>query len=222
MPEPATAPVIRFVPPGAPPRFRVEVRPGEMALLAGPPGAGAASILRRLAGLAAPAPGEAQVGGSDLACLPHRQRRARIRDLRLAYVPGSPALVSNIPVMDNLLLPVRYFAEMEEGPAWRHARALLDAAGLGWAAGLLPAALSTEDRRTVALLRALVRRPRVALLEEPLDGLDAAGLAAVRPLLRRILDRGECALLVATGDAGAYRGLPFREIAIPEEREGET
>lgn len=207
--------------PGAPsrgeaPPFTVTVRTGEMVILGGPPGAGKSSILRELAGVAGPPRGRALIDDQCLSALSHRGRRARCRRLRLGFVPEMPALVSNLSIMDNLLLPSRYFGESAESRAWQEAHTLLDASGLGWAAGRLPGALTIEDRRAVAVIRALLRRPIVALLDEPLAGLAAATLAAVRPLLRATVARGECALLASAADPSLYASIPHSVIPVPD------
>jgi len=207
-PEPAS-------PAGAQP-FTVAVRRGEMALLCGAPGARKSAILSELAGLAGRSRGRALIAGESLSALTHRERRARCRALRMGFVPEIPALVSNLSIIDNVMLPTRYFGEAAESRAWQAAHALLDATGLGWASGRLPGALTLEDRRAVAVIRTLLRRPTVALLDEPLAGLDAASLAGVRPLLKATVTRGECAILALAADPALYASIPHTVIPIPE------
>ncbi len=211
-------PLIAFHPgpadPGMPRPFEIEVMAGELVLLTGPPGAGQSLILEALRGGFIPAVASASLGGSDFSRLGHRRRRLKARELRLAWLPAEPALISNVTVMENLLLPLRYFGEMSDEKAAREAFILLHASGLGWASALLPSSLSPEDRKTVAIFRGLLRRPKVALMDDPLGGLDAASLAGVRPLLKATIARGECAILATAPDVGAYAGMKYRTVAI--------
>jgi len=186
---------------------RIEVRSGEMVVVTGPPGSGKSALLAAAAGRAALPHVRASVGGIPLTDLPHRRRRAYCRALRLLYLPQEPALISNLSVIENLLLPIRYFGEMAEGAATKEALILLAAAGLRHTASHLPARLTLEDRKTVALLRGFLRSPTVALLDDPLSGLDEESLVAVRPLLRSALAGGRCAILAAAPDADLYTDL---------------
>jgi ABC-type multidrug transport system ATPase subunit len=185
-----------------------------MVILTGPAGAGKSTILRSLLGSPTPQAAVATIDGKCLKDLSHRRRRRKAQQLRMACLPKTPALVSNLTVMENLVLPVRYLGEMGERQALREAFVLLNAVGLGWSAGRLPGSLSIEDQRTVAIVRGFLRRPRAALLDEPLSGLDAASLAGVRPILKGTLSRGECAILATTRDLGPYQGVPFRSVEI--------
>jgi ABC-type lipoprotein export system ATPase subunit len=145
----------------------------------------------------------------------HRGRRRALADLRLLYLSQEAPLVSNLTVLENLLLPMRYLGEGDEREAIGRALVLMDAAGLGWAAGYLPARLSDEDRRTAAILRGFLRRPAAAILDDPLSGLRESSLAALLPLVRAALQDDGCAILAAATEMSAFTGLPAREAPVP-------
>jgi predicted ABC-type transport system involved in lysophospholipase L1 biosynthesis ATPase subunit len=192
----------------------IRVKAGEMVVMIGPLGSGISRALAVLAGRISGPEGQALVAGEDLGRLSHRRRRAMLRSLRLFHLPPEPSLISNLTVMENLLLPIQFLGERKESEASREAIALLDATGVGWAAGMLPASLSPGAQRTVALVKGFMRRPRVALLEDPLLDLDESNLAGIRPLIRATLGSVGCAVLAASHDASIFDGLPARTVRI--------
>lgn len=205
------------VPEGAAGLPSVAVPEGGMVALTGPPGSGTSALLAAAAGVR-PLPGlSARVGGRDLGALPHRRRRAERRALRLLYLPQEPALISNLTVLENILLPIRYLGERPEREAGREARDLLEASGLIRDAGRLPSHLSAKDVRTVALFRGFLRRPRAAILDEPLAGLDEPRLAGILPLVRSALaGKGgpACAILAAAADPSPLEALGARIVVV--------
>jgi len=207
-------PLIRFHASDAHPGITVDE--GEMVILTAPPGGGTSAALRALAGEAPfPEGGQALVAGQDLARLSHRMRRRARQSLRLFHLPHDPPLISNLTVMENLLLPSKFLGESPEGETAREGFLLLEAAGVGWTAGLLPGSLPLEIRKAVALIRGFLRRPRVALLDDPLGELDDVGVAGIRPLLRGTLAAGRCAMLVAARDLRHFEGIRFRKVEMP-------
>lgn len=196
----------------APPR--IEVHAGEMVLMSGPAGCGTSRALAALAGLRGTPPGAALVAGRSLWHLPHRRRREAVAALRLLHLPNEPTLLSNLTVMENLLLPLRYLGERKEEEAAREGLRLLHAAGFGWASGELPAALPPDTRKAVALIRGFLRRPRVALLDDPLGEMERGTVAAVRPLLEEMTASGGCALLAAARQLAPFRGMRARRIGL--------
>jgi putative ABC transport system ATP-binding protein len=191
------------------------VRPGEMVVLTGPAGSGKSHLLRLAAGLAHDDHRRVTIAGHDLGSLSARGRRQALAAMRLLYLSQEAPLVSNLTVLENLLLPTRYLGEGSEREAIGRALALMDAAGIGWAAGYLPARLSEEDRRAAALLRGFLRRPVAAILDDPLSGLRESGLTAVLPLVRAALMENGCAILAAATEMIAFTGLPAREAPLP-------
>ena len=191
----------------------VDVRPGELVVLEGTPGSGKSTLLRSAMGFADQGAYRLEVDGLCLGLVPHRQRRRVLARLRLLYVPREPALVSNLTVMDNLLLPNRFLGEGRSAETAQAARDHLESMGLAWAALRPPARLSRSDRKAVALLRGLLREPRAALLNDPLDGVARQRSQVLRPLLRAAAERG-CALLVVSRPGGPYRSLATRIISM--------
>jgi len=196
-------------------RASVSVDEGEMVVLTAPPGSGTSAALRALAGDAPiPEPGRAMVDGQELSLLSHRKKRRARQNLRLFHLPHDPPLISNLTVMENILLPARFLGENTEEQAAREGRLLLEAAALGWAAGMLPGRLPMEARKAVALIRGFLRRPRVALLDDPLADLDDVSLAGIRPLIRGTLAAGGCAILAASRDLRPFEGIPYRHVRM--------
>ena len=154
------------------------VSQGECVTIVGPSGCGKSTLLRVVAGLVAPTSGEILLDGAEVTDLEPGRRD-------VAFVFQSYALYPHMTVERNLAFPLR----MRRVPrAERRERVLEVAARLGIEAllGRRPAQLSGGQMQRVALGRALVRRPRVFLLDEPLSNLDPRLRDDVRSELRRL------------------------------------
>jgi multiple sugar transport system ATP-binding protein len=142
---------------------------GEFVVMTGPPGCGATTALRMLAGLEEVDAGTILIGGEDMAGVPSRDRD-------VAIVFQNYALYPSKTVGENMgfALRMRGIGEEESARRVREAARLLDLEPL---LDRTPRNLSGVQRQRVALGRAIVREPRVFCMDEPLSNLDA-GLRA--------------------------------------------
>jgi ABC-type sugar transport system ATPase subunit len=151
---------------------------GELLVLVGPSGSGKSTALRIVAGLETPTSGRVFIGERDVTDVPPGERD-------VAMVFQSYALYPHMTVRENLCFGMR----MRGVPkAEMRARAEQIAERLQISALLerKPAQLSGGQRQRVALGRALVRRPQVFLLDEPLSNLDAKLRAETRAEIARL------------------------------------
>ena len=148
------------------------IEDGELFVIVGPSGSGKSTLLRLIAGLESIDTGSVWTGGRRVDALPPRERD-------VAMVFQSPALYPFLSVYDNLAfgLRARRHPRREIKERVKEVSARLGLAGV---LGRRPAALSGGERQRVALGRAIVRQPRVFLLDEPLSSLDAPLRASLR------------------------------------------
>jgi iron(III) transport system ATP-binding protein len=142
----------------------VAIEPGSVFTLLGPSGCGKTTLLRAIAGFVPVAAGRILFGERDVARLPAHRRN-------IGMVFQDYALFPDKTVFDNVAygLRARNVAEAEVRARVGEA---LERVGLGALADRVPAALSGGQRQRVALVRALVIRPDVLLMDEPLSNLD--------------------------------------------------
>ena len=143
----------------------LEVPDGKFLALLGPSGCGKTTALRILAGLEEPTSGQVFIGGDDVTKL-------QPRDRDVAMVFQSYALYPHMTVAGNIGFPLK----MVHIPAADIDRAVRDAAakvGIGHLLERTPGQLSGGQQQRCALARAIVRQPRLFLLDEPLSNLDA-------------------------------------------------
>jgi thiol reductant ABC exporter CydD subunit len=175
-------------------RIDLELVPGETVALVGPSGAGKSTIVSLVLGLAEASGGRVLVGDADLTDLDPRSWRSRI-----AWVPQRPTLFRGT-IADNIRLGDEHAGEA----AVRGAAA---AAGADGFVGGLPEgyativgdggrALSTGERRRIALARAFLRDAPLVVLDEPTADLDPESARHVVEALER-LRAGRTILLVA-------------------------
>jgi multiple sugar transport system ATP-binding protein len=150
----------------------LSVRNGEFVSLLGPSGCGKTTTLRMLAGLEFPTAGDIRIGGRIVNAVPPGQRD-------IAMVFQSYALYPHMTVGENIAYPLK---KRGVAKAEREAKVKAVAETLHLDALLVrkPRQLSGGQQQRVALGRALVRDPKVFLLDEPLSNLDAKLRAHMR------------------------------------------
>ncbi len=150
----------------------LEVQAGKIYGFIGPNGAGKTTAIRILAGLIRPTAGEVILGGLDLRA--DRTRAAR----GLRTLVEVPAFYPGLSGKQNLDVFAR-LARAERGEVDR----LLEAVGLGHAAGRKVGGYSLGMRQRLGIAQALVGRPSLVVLDEPMNGLDPSAIHLVRELV---------------------------------------
>jgi multiple sugar transport system ATP-binding protein len=155
-----------------------EVADGELLVLVGPSGCGKSTLLRMIAGLEA-------ISGGTLAIDGRTVNDIAPKDRDIAMVFQSYALYPHMTVAENLAFGLKLRGHPKAEIAQR-IQAAADTLELGALLERRPAALSGGQRQRVALGRALVRQPKVFLLDEPLSNLDAKLRTSMRTEIARL------------------------------------
>ncbi len=177
--------------PGLHPVF-LEVAAGERLVIVGPSGTGKTTLLRAVAGLAPAAAGEVHIAGRDATFLPPERRDA-------VYLHQSPVLFPHLDVFENVAFPLRV-RRVREGEVRERVARVLAAVRLPDFGERRPQTLSGGQRHRVALARAIVARPAVLLLDEPLSSLDPSLRDEVRQAITAVQEEYRPALLLVTHD----------------------
>ena len=169
-----------------------EVADGEFMVLVGPSGCGKTTLLRMIAGLETISAGTLQIDDRTVNDLPPKDRD-------IAMVFQNYALYPHMSVAENMGfgLRLRGLARAEIERHVREAAAVLELTAL---LERKPRQLSGGQQQRVALGRALVRQPRVFLLDEPLSNLDARMRMTMRTELVRLHRRLRATMIYVTHD----------------------
>jgi multiple sugar transport system ATP-binding protein len=220
MPEIALEQISKHYPGGvkAVEGMTLTVRDGELLVLVGPSGCGKTTTLRLIAGLETPSRGVLRIGGRDARDLPPRSR-----DVALVF--QRPAVYPHLTVRQNLAFGLEI--RRGGGPLRRVLSWLWQAPEIEErvheVAGLLSLGevlnrhahqLSGGQQQRVALGRALVRRPSVLLLDEPLAGLDAPLRLELRRELHLLHRRFPATIIYVTHDPLEAMSLGDRVVVL--------
>jgi multiple sugar transport system ATP-binding protein len=165
---------------------------GRRLAIVGPSGSGKTTVLRLIAGLDAPSAGSIRIGGEAVEGLSPASRN-------VALVFQSPALYPHLDVFENLAFGLRARGE----PRGEIAARVVETARLLGIEPMLrrrPASLSGGEKQRVALGRAIARRPRLLMLDEPFSGLDAPLRTAIRRELADLQRRLGLTTVLVTHD----------------------
>jgi ABC-type transporter Mla maintaining outer membrane lipid asymmetry ATPase subunit MlaF len=230
--SPSTEPLLEAVDASvAPKRFlRVQITgidwrvvPGEFWVIGGAHGSGKSVLLATAAGLLPPASGVIRHFGRDLSTLPEAELlRERTR---LGFVfQGNGRIFGDLTIAENVALPLRYHRDWTDGEASQEVRAVLEATGLNAMAGETGGVLALNWQQRVGLARALVLRPEILFVDQPLSGLEPRHRPWWRDFLAQLaqghpLAGGrKMAIVAATNDFSLWSGGGHRFGLIREGR----
>src|SRR5271166_1393633 len=176
---------------------------GEVLAVLGPNGAGKSTALHVIAGLVHPDEGLVRLGDRVLTDTEAGVNVAT-HDRRVGLLLQDPLLFPHMSIAAN----VAFGPHSRQGMSRMFARTKDKATALRWLreveaeqfADRKPRQLSGGQAQRVAIARALAAEPAVLLLDEPLSGLDVAAAAAIRAVLRNVVSRSGCAVILITHD----------------------
>ena len=154
----------------------ITVREGEIYGLVGRNGAGKTTLIRSILGLCKPDMGEIKINGA-LGKSALEYERSKIGTLI-----DSPALIMHLSAMDNMKAFAQAFGRYDEAKL----RELLHTVGLNADDNLKVKNFSLGMKQRLAIAIALIGEPQILILDEPVNGLDPAGIFEVRELLQQL------------------------------------
>jgi NitT/TauT family transport system ATP-binding protein len=198
-------------------RLNLEIASRSFVALVGPSGCGKTTFLRMLLGDEVPTSGQILLDGAPLKAEPDKDRGVVFQ--RYSVFP-------HLTVLGNVMLG----RELEQAPllcrlrgtkrdaARSEAMALLEDVGLGGHVQKYPAELSGGMQQRLALAQALMRKPKVLLLDEPFGALDPGIRADIHVLIRRIWNASDLTVVMVTHDLSEAFRLASRVIAFERPR----
>lgn len=157
----------------------LQVNPGEILGFLGPNGAGKSTTVKILAGMLKPTAGRASVAGFDVTTHPLEVKK------RIGYVPEAAALYESLTAREYLQL-VSALHHQPFDDARRRIGDLLEQLDLAAAMDQRLSEFSKGMKQKVLIVSALLHRPEVVFLDEPLTGLDASAALMVKELIRSL------------------------------------
>jgi lipoprotein-releasing system ATP-binding protein len=168
---------------------------GDAAAITGPSGSGKSTLLYMLGALEPPTSGTITLEGHNPFQL-DAVALAAFRNEQIGFVFQDHCLLPQCSVLENVLIPTLVAAA--DGDATARARTLIDQVGLAGRTDHRPAALSGGERQRAAIARALIRRPRLLLCDEPTGNLDRAAADNVASVLFDLHRHQQTILVIVT------------------------
>ena len=170
--------------------------PGASAAIVGPSGSGKSTLLNILGTLDRPTTGDVVLDGRQISRL-NEEELAGIRNRLIGFVFQLHHLLPHCTALENVLIPTLAMGKPGKD-ARERAERLLKRVALSHRLHSLPGTLSGGERQRVAIVRALINRPKVLLADEPTGALDRASADALAQLLLELNREEKVTLVVVT------------------------
>jgi lipoprotein-releasing system ATP-binding protein len=174
------------------------VAQGESIAITGPSGSGKSTLLNMMGALDSPSSGVVRLAGTELDGLSD-EKLADLRNREIGFVFQMHHLLPQCTVMENVLVPTLPHSPWRgDREAVERAHTLLDRVGLAGRLSHRPGQLSGGECQRVAVVRALINRPKLILADEPTGALDRATAEVLVQLLEELHIEYETTLVMAT------------------------
>ncbi len=180
----------------------LQIRSGELTIIAGPSGCGKTTLLSILGGALAHTGGTLDVFGRRLSSMRPSQM-AGFRRRHIGFIFQHYHLVPALTAVENAAMPL-IIAGTPAAKACAAARREFERLDIGHIADRLPKRLSGGQQQRVAIARALVHRPELILCDEPTAALDSRAGETVMEILKEIAAQESRAVIVVTHDQRVF------------------
>lgn len=177
----------------------LELKRGEFVSITGPSGSGKSSLLYLLGLLDRPSSGRIWFEGKDTTQMSDDEITS-LRLSKLGFIFQSHFLLPEFSALENVMLPMKRLAKLDEKEAERKAGEILSSLGLESHIHKLPKQMSGGQSQRVAVARALANDPVLILADEPTGNLDTASGRLVEEILENLSDKHSCTVVVVTHD----------------------
>jgi putative ABC transport system ATP-binding protein len=195
--------------------INLSVKTGEFVGLVGPSGSGKTTLLNLVGALDFPTEGRAVVMGRDTRDLSHGEA-ARLRSQHLGFIFQTYNLLPVYTVFENVEFPLLLLG-MDASERRQAVMEALEWVGLTDKVKSRPAQLSGGESQRVAVARAMVKKPKIVLADEPTANLDAANSHNILQTMVDLNSRTGTTFVFATHDAKVIRYLR-RKITLNDGR----
>ncbi|WP_342322374.1 ABC transporter ATP-binding protein [Kosakonia sp. BYX6] len=184
----------------------LEIRDGEFVVLVGPSGCGKSTLLRLIAGLESVSDGEIWLNGDEITASSPRERN-------FAMIFQNYALFPHLSVRDNITFGMK--VRNEEKASWQpRLDRVAQMLQLDTLLDRKPAKLSGGQRQRVAMARAIVRNPKLFLMDEPLSNLDARLRTEVRDSIMAMHQQLKTSTIYVTHDQTEAMSMADRIVVM--------
>lgn len=182
----------------------LEINKGEYVALSGQSGCGKSTLLSLLGLLDSPTTGQYWLAENDVSSL-SRNQRAEIRSKEIGFVFQSFNLISDLTVLENVMLPLTYQSGLSKATIENRAKAVLEKVEMAHRKNHFPSQLSGGQQQRVAVARALVNEPKIILADEPTGNLDSKNAESVLQLFEQLHREGATICMVTHDPTSAKR-----------------
>ena len=188
--------------------FNLEIKDREFIVLVGPSGCGKSTTLRMVAGLESISGGELYIDGKLM-------NDVAPKDRDIAMVFQSYALYPHMTVYDNMAFPLK-LRKLPKDEIDKKVREAAETLGITQYLDRKPKALSGGQRQRVAIGRAIVREPKVLLMDEPLSNLDAKLRNQMRAEIIKLRQKIDTTFMYVTHDQTEAMTLGDRIVGMKD------
>jgi phospholipid/cholesterol/gamma-HCH transport system ATP-binding protein len=189
-----------------------EVYKGEIFVILGGSGCGKSTLLKHMIGLYKPARGNIMINGEDITQAEGKERIDILKEIGVAYQLG--ALFGSMTVLENVMLPLEEYTDLDEDARHLIGRMKLELVGLDGSEQKMPSELSGGMIKRAALARAMALDPEVLFLDEPSAGLDPITSAELDQLIIQLSRSLGVTFIVVTHELNSIYAIADRVIML--------
>ena len=174
----------------------LSIERGEIVAVMGPSGCGKSTLLNVLGTLDRPDSGTLSIDGKDVSSLGDKSL-SRLRNETIGFVFQFHHLLPEFTILENLMIPLM-LAGREVLEAHKISEEWLSRVDLSERQDHRPASISGGERQRIAVLRALVNKPKLVLADEPTGNLDVTAGENLMKVMSDLVSNEKCGFIIAT------------------------